>query len=128
MKITVFDPEEPFHVLASSRRVVRLGENVFREGRLSPEAMDLACEVLAVMAGEYRRLDVLAVRAVGTSALRDATNRAEFLARATQILETPVEVISGLSPDDQVIMNPADSLTSGTAVRVVPRNESTPNK
>ena len=28
--------------------------------------------------------------------LRDATNRAEFLARATQILETPVEVISGL--------------------------------
>ena len=41
---------------------------------------------------------------------------------------TEVEVISGLSPDDQVIMNPADSLTSGTAVRVVPRNESTPNK
>ena len=31
-----------------------------------------------------------------TSALRDATNRAEFLARATVILETPVEVISGL--------------------------------
>ncbi len=90
------DQEQQFRELASSRRVVRLGENVFREGRLSPGAMDLACEVLAVMAGEYRRLDVLAVRAVGTSALRDATNRAEFLARATQILETPVEVISGL--------------------------------
>src|SRR6204780_3176275 len=90
------DQEEQFLPLASSRRVVRLGENVFREGRLSPEAMDLACDVLAVMAGEYRRLDVLAVRAVGTSALRDASNRAEFLARATQILETPVEVISGL--------------------------------
>ena len=78
------------------RSVVRLGENVFREGRLSPGAMDLACEMLATMAEEYRRLDVLAVRAVGTSALRDATNRAEFLARATQILGTPVEVISGL--------------------------------
>jgi exopolyphosphatase/guanosine-5'-triphosphate,3'-diphosphate pyrophosphatase len=85
-----------FRQLAASRRVVRLGENVFREGRLSPGAMDLACEALAYMAGEYRRLDVLAVRAVGTSALRDASNRAEFLARATQILETPVEVISGL--------------------------------
>jgi exopolyphosphatase/guanosine-5'-triphosphate,3'-diphosphate pyrophosphatase len=90
------NPEEPFRPLAASRRVVRLGENVYREGRLSPSAMDLACEVLGNMAEEYRRLDVLAVRAVGTAALRDASNRAEFLARATQILQTPVEVISGL--------------------------------
>jgi exopolyphosphatase/guanosine-5'-triphosphate,3'-diphosphate pyrophosphatase len=58
--------------------------------------MDLACQTLAGMVEEYKRLDVLAVRAVGTAALRDATNRAEFLARATQILGTPVEVISGL--------------------------------
>lgn len=89
-------PKGEFRELASSRNVVRLGENVFREGRLSPVAMDLACQTLAAMAEEYRRLDVLAVRAVGTAALRDATNRAEFLARATQILGTPVEVISGL--------------------------------
>src|SRR5580658_1646426 len=89
-------PKGEFRELASSRNVVRLGENVFREGRLSAAAMDLACETLAAMAEEYRKLDVLAVRAVGTSALRDATNRAEFLARATQILGTPVEVVSGL--------------------------------
>jgi exopolyphosphatase/guanosine-5'-triphosphate,3'-diphosphate pyrophosphatase len=89
-------PKGEFRELASSRNVVRLGENVFREGRLSQPAMDLACQTLATMAEEYRKLDVLAVRAVGTSALRDATNRAEFLARATQILGTPVEVISGL--------------------------------
>jgi len=89
-------PKGEFKELASSRNVVRLGENVFREGRLSQQAMDLACQTLAAMAEEYRKLDVLGVRAVGTSALRDATNRAEFLARATQILGTPVEVISGL--------------------------------
>jgi exopolyphosphatase/guanosine-5'-triphosphate,3'-diphosphate pyrophosphatase len=85
-----------FHELAAARRVVRLGETVFREGRMSSQAMDLACESLTVMAMEYRKLDLLAVRAVGTAAVRDATNRAEFLARATQILGTPVEVISGL--------------------------------
>ena len=85
-----------FTDLISERRVVRLGENVFREGRMSPAAMDLACQVLAGLAESYRRLEVLAVRAVGTAALRDSTNRAEFLARATQILGTPVEVISGL--------------------------------
>ena len=85
-----------FVELISSRRVVRLGDGVFREGRLDAAAMDLACEALADMAEEYRKLEILAVRAVGTAALRDATNRAEFLARATQILGVPVEVISGL--------------------------------
>jgi RND family efflux transporter MFP subunit len=38
-----------------------------------------------------------------------------------------VEVVSGLTPDDQVIMDPPDSLTSGAVVRVVPANSSTPN-
>ncbi|HEX8827220.1 MAG TPA: hypothetical protein VF778_03815, partial [Xanthobacteraceae bacterium] len=85
-----------FHPLAALRRVVRLGEGVFREGRLDTAAMDEACDALTTMADAYRKLDVVAARAVGTSALRDATNRAEFLARATQILGTSVEVVSGL--------------------------------
>ena len=32
---------------------------------------------------------------------------------------TEVEVLSGISPHDLVIMNPADSLTSGAVVRAV---------
>lgn len=38
-----------------------------------------------------------------------------------------VEVVSGITPDDQVIMDPPDSLMSGSAVRVVAANASTPN-
>lgn len=86
----------PMTELAAARRVVRLGQSVFREGKLSSAAMDTACEALAEMAAEYRKWDVLAVRAVGTAALRDAVNRAEFLARAAQVLGTQVEVISGM--------------------------------
>ena len=52
--------------LASDRQVVRLGTGVFREGRLSTEAITEACQVLTRMAGQYRRLDVLAVRAVAS--------------------------------------------------------------
>src|SRR5580700_10239911 len=74
-------PGEPMRVLAASRQVVRLGASVFRTGRLSAEVMDAACAVLAAMAEEYRRYEVIAVRAVGTSALRDASNRNEFLER-----------------------------------------------
>jgi exopolyphosphatase/guanosine-5'-triphosphate,3'-diphosphate pyrophosphatase len=88
--------DSPIQELAADRQVVRLGTEVFREGRLSEPAMDLACQVLARMADQYRKLDVLAVRAVGTSALRDAANRAEFLERVSEILGTPVDVISGL--------------------------------
>jgi RND family efflux transporter MFP subunit len=33
---------------------------------------------------------------------------------------TEVEVLSGIRPEDWIIMNPADSLTSGAAVRAVP--------
>ena len=89
-------PGEPITVLTASRQVLRLGASVFRAGRLSPEAMEAACTVLAAMAEEYRRYEVIAVRAVGTAALRDASNRAEFLERASTVLGTRVEVISGL--------------------------------
>src|SRR5438094_162121 len=87
---------ESYRELASDRQVVRLGAGVFRGGRLTQESMDSAFQVLQRMADKYATLDVLAVRAVGTSALRDAVNQNEFLGRASQILGTPVEVISGL--------------------------------
>src|SRR5258706_14342249 len=47
------------------------------------------------MAAEYRAAGVVGVRALGTSALRDAGNRDEFLERASEALNAPVEVISG---------------------------------
>ncbi len=90
-------PGEPMKVLAASRQVLRLGASVFRAGRLSPESIDAACQPCSpLMADEYRRHEVIAVRAVGTAALRDASNRAEFLERASAVLGSPVEVISGL--------------------------------
>jgi exopolyphosphatase / guanosine-5'-triphosphate,3'-diphosphate pyrophosphatase len=82
-------------ILAQDRQVTRLGESVFRSGRISSEALDFLCAYLARMASTYSRLDVLAVRAVATSAVRDASNQEEFLDRTSQALGTKVEVISG---------------------------------
>jgi exopolyphosphatase / guanosine-5'-triphosphate,3'-diphosphate pyrophosphatase len=91
-----FQPGEPMKVLTASRQVVRLGASVFKYGKLSPESIEFALSVLTGMAQEYRLAEVIAVRAVGTAALRDASNREEFLTRAHAVLGTPVEVISGL--------------------------------
>ena len=85
-----------FRVLDSDRKVTRLGASVFRTGRISPSAMEDTLQVLAAMGKRYRELKVDAVRAVGTSALRDASNSAEFLKRAAAVLGTDVEVVSGL--------------------------------
>lgn len=96
MLVAEANPSAPFQELASDRQVVRLGAGVFRDGKISPESMALALDVLQRMATKIAVFDVVATRAVGTSALRDALNSKEFLERAGTILGTPVEVITGL--------------------------------
>lgn len=85
----------PMRVLAADREVTRLGSSVFRSGRISDEAMELVCQVLRRMAETYRKLDVIAVRAVATSAVRDASNQSDFVVRASEAIGAPVEIISG---------------------------------
>jgi exopolyphosphatase / guanosine-5'-triphosphate,3'-diphosphate pyrophosphatase len=86
---------QPVRVLASEREVTRLGESVFRSGALSEEAIRTSCAVLARMAALYRKLDVVGVRAVATSAIRDTRNPHEFLSRASEAAGAQVEIISG---------------------------------
>jgi len=88
-------PGRDTQILAAERQVTRLGAGVFRNGRIPPEAIDLVCENLSRMAQIYNKLDVIGVRAVATSAVRDASNQHEFLERASEVLGTPVEIISG---------------------------------
>lgn len=88
-------PGQPARVLASDREVTRLGESVFRTGSVSEEAIRSTCVVLVRMAELYRKLDVVGVRAVATSAIRDSANQREFLTRAAEAVGAPVEIISG---------------------------------
>src|SRR5262249_44876595 len=82
-------------ILASDREVTRLGDRVFPTGQGSEDAMKTPLAVLSRMADLYRKLDVVGVRAVATSAIRDTRNQREFLARASEAAGAPVEIISG---------------------------------
>ena len=95
MEAAEVTPGEPARILASEREVTRLGESVFRTGVVSEDAMRTTSAVLARMATLYRKLDVIGVRAVATSAIRDTRNPAAFLERASEAAGTPVEIISG---------------------------------
>jgi exopolyphosphatase/guanosine-5'-triphosphate,3'-diphosphate pyrophosphatase len=74
--------------------ITRLGRGVDRTGRLDSVAVDGTLQALQ----EYRRCAdtwFAEIVAVGTSALRDAENRDDFLLPAQSILGVAVEVVAG---------------------------------
>ena len=83
------------HVLTQERQVIRLGESVFRSGNVSADALAILQATLSRMASVYEELNVVGVRAVATSAVRDAGNQQEFLNVANNALKTDVEIVSG---------------------------------
>ena len=84
---------QPIH---EDREVTRLGEGVFRSNFLSPESMAETVKVLRRFHRAAQRLGTDSVRAVATSALRDARNSQAFLEWVRSATGWTVEVISGL--------------------------------
>src|ERR1700721_4504044 len=83
-------------VLHEDREVTRLGASVFETGVVSPEAM---ASTLTALKRFYRTAKLHAVdrvRAVATSALRDARNAQAFTAWVKSETGWEVEIISGL--------------------------------
>jgi exopolyphosphatase / guanosine-5'-triphosphate,3'-diphosphate pyrophosphatase len=75
--------------------IVRLGEGVDRTGRLSDAALGRTFGVLDEYAEIISSLDAARVRMVATSATRDASNRADFVAGVVARLGVEPEVITG---------------------------------
>jgi len=82
--------------IAEDREVTRLGESVFRSGFLSPEAIASTVKVLRRFHRAVQNVGVDSVRAVATSALRDARNSQAFLEWVRSATGWHVEIISGL--------------------------------
>src|SRR5437660_11931754 len=82
--------------LHQDREVTRLGEGVFRDGSLNPQAMAHTLKVLRRFHKAAQSYAVERTRVVGTSALRDSNNGhvfAEWLKTATG---WKLEIITGL--------------------------------
>lgn len=84
-------------VLHDEQTIVRLGQGVAKARAFAPEAMDRALECLRRAAARCRELgiDPAAVRAVATSASRDAANASEFYGRVREETGIEVSVIEG---------------------------------
>jgi exopolyphosphatase/guanosine-5'-triphosphate,3'-diphosphate pyrophosphatase len=78
------------------REVTRLGESVFRDGFVSPDAMANTIKVLRRFHRAVEKSAVDTIRVVATSAMRDARNSQAFLEWVRSTTGWKVEIISGL--------------------------------
>ena len=81
-QVAAVDHPKRYRILAQDRQPVRLGQDVFRTGKLNPQAVEAGLRVLADFREIARRYRAKAIRAAATSAMREASDRRSFLKRA----------------------------------------------
>ena len=105
----------PLHVLAEK---VQLGKGL-KDHRLAPEAIERGLACLERFQQLLLSVKPQQVRAVGTNALRQAWNRADFTEPAEAILGTPVDVIYGREEARLVYLGVAHTLSDDEKSRLV---------
>jgi exopolyphosphatase/guanosine-5'-triphosphate,3'-diphosphate pyrophosphatase len=88
--------QHKLRVVHEDREVTRLGASVFESGIVSPEAMAATLRTLKRFYKAVQSNGADRVRAVATSAMRDARNSRAFLAWVRDETGWDVEIISGL--------------------------------
>lgn len=92
-RLLVHDGEQTLERLMT---ITRLGQDVDRTGRLADEAIERVITCLRSYKAVMDRFGVQSVRAVATSAARDAANRDEFFAAVKETIGVEPELLSGL--------------------------------
>jgi len=90
------DDNHDWHILSLDKEAIRLGEGEFAHNRITKPAMDRGMLLLSRFADIARRYDSSEIVAVATAAVREALNRAEFVARAKEEAGVDVRIVSGM--------------------------------
>src|SRR5262245_3655645 len=78
-----------------AQQPVRLGRGFYSNRRLQPESIIAAAQAVAELAKESRGYSPVSIRAVATSAVRDAHNCEELVRAVRAVCGLQLEVISG---------------------------------
>ncbi|MGA8865263.1 MAG: Ppx/GppA phosphatase family protein [Gallionella sp.] len=101
---------DQLYMLDGLREPVRLAEGLSDDKFLGAEAQQRALVALGRFGERLRGLPGMAVRAVGTNALRVAKNAPDFILQAEHVLGFPIEVISGLEEARLIYLGVAHGL------------------
>jgi exopolyphosphatase / guanosine-5'-triphosphate,3'-diphosphate pyrophosphatase len=91
-----------YRLLGREREMVRLGKTGFGDGALSEAAMQDGLETLAKMTTIARLKGAERVVAVATSAVREAANGADFLARVKAHTGLDVQLLTGVEEGELI--------------------------
>lgn len=90
------DRHGDIHILKKIREPVRLGKDTFAGGEISPKTTDKALSAFMRFRELLTSHGVHRFKAVGTSALREAKNRDDFVSKVNKVSGIPIEVIDGI--------------------------------
>lgn len=97
MRLAIAEPDGTggARILHSERAAVRLGHHAFTTGRLDPKTADSAIKALKGFAKSIKEHGVDHVRAVATSAVREATDGNAFKRRVKQQTGIKLHIVDG---------------------------------
>jgi exopolyphosphatase/guanosine-5'-triphosphate,3'-diphosphate pyrophosphatase len=107
------------HVIDSHKDMVRLANGLDKKGNLSDNKMKQAIDSLEKIGQRIQHIPKSHVRVVGTNTLRKAKNSHVFMAKASQALGKPIEIISGREEARILYLGVAHSLASDQGKRLV---------
>ena len=93
--------DDGWRTLVDRVETTRLGEGLQPGGRIGPEAVERTATAIAAMASESRRLGAPGIAAVGTAALRMASNSEAVVSAIREQTGVEIEVIPG---DDEACL------------------------
>src|ERR1700709_46281 len=96
MVVAEAEPNGGYRLMGREREMVRLGKTGLTDGALSEEAMLDGLEALAKMTTLARLRGAGRVVAVATSAVREAANGGDFLARVKALTGLDVQLLTGV--------------------------------
>jgi exopolyphosphatase/guanosine-5'-triphosphate,3'-diphosphate pyrophosphatase len=95
--------DQEVRILEDCSVVCRLAEGLERSGSLCPQAIERGLCALRKLRGQIEAYGVRECRALATSAVRDSSNKEQFLIEAERILGTEILVLSGKEEAELVL-------------------------
>lgn len=117
--IVARDENGSLQVIDRLRESVRLGAGLDENNNLNQESQRVALDCLQRFGERLKNIDPHKLRIVGTNTLRNATNSAEFLQQAEDLLGQSVEIISGMEEARLIYLGVTHSLAIADQRRLV---------
>jgi len=92
--IVEIEPDGCLREIVNEKAITRLGEGMDAEKKLLDHRMNGTIRVLAEFRSKCQKLEPVMIRAVTTSAVREAINQGEFISRVREEAGVEIEVIS----------------------------------